>query len=65
MFVAAGLVHTGDGSVEEERRDGKAMRRETRRKERDGYVASSSNCIIFFSTKEKSNPAVVYGRFRI
>ena len=27
--IAAGLVQIGDGSVEEERRDGEAIRRET------------------------------------
>ena len=42
-FVAAGLVQIGDGSlrkkegfVEEERRDGEALRRERRRKENEG-----------------------------
>ena len=34
-FVAVGLVQIGDGSVEEERRDGEAMMREIRRKENE------------------------------
>ena len=34
-FEAAGLVQIGDGSVEEERRDGEAARRETQRKENE------------------------------
>ena len=34
-FVVAGLVQIGNGSVEEERRDGEAVRRETRRKENE------------------------------
>ena len=33
--VVARLVQIGDGSVEEERRDGKAVRRETQRKENE------------------------------
>ena len=34
-FVAAGLVQIDDGSVEEERRDGEVVRRETWRKENE------------------------------
>ena len=35
-FVAVGFVQIGDGSVEEERRDGKAVRRERLRKDNEG-----------------------------
>ena len=34
-FVVAGLVQIEDGSVEEERRDGEAARRETQRKQNE------------------------------
>ena len=34
-FVAAGLVQIGDGSMEEERRDGEAARRDPQRKENE------------------------------
>ena len=34
-FVAVGFVQIGDGSVEEERRDGKVVMREIRRKENE------------------------------
>ena len=34
-FVVVGFVQIGDGSVEEERRDGKAVMREIRRKENE------------------------------
>ena len=34
-FVAARFVQIGDGSVEEERKYGEAMRRETRRKKNE------------------------------
>ena len=33
--MAAAFVQIGDGSVEDERKDGEAMRRETRRKENE------------------------------